>query len=96
MYDQSSQLNSDGHGSKVSSLIYPIPPKKGNYFLGVHLTKTTDGVLKFGPSAIPALYREQYGEKAWSELGKKEVQEFASISKQLILNGMSPKLGFYL
>lgn len=25
---------------KVNSLIYPIPPKKGNYFLGVHLTCT--------------------------------------------------------
>lgn len=46
----------------VESLIYPIPPKKGNYFLGVHLTVTVDGHIKFGPSAMPAFYREQYGD----------------------------------
>jgi len=30
-------------------------------FLGVHLTRTVSGHLKIGPTALPALWREQYG-----------------------------------
>jgi len=67
----------------VESLIYPIPPKKGNYFLGVHLTVTVDGHIKFGPSAMPAFYREQYGDsnQSFSDLGKKEILECADLLK---------------
>lgn len=39
--------------------IYPVPDL--NYpFLGVHFTLTDAGKVKIGPTAIPALWREQY------------------------------------
>jgi L-2-hydroxyglutarate oxidase len=40
--------------------IYPVPDPR-NPFLGVHLTVTVDGRTKVGPTAIPALWREDYG-----------------------------------
>lgn len=40
-------------------LIYPVPHEI-NPFLGVHTTLTPDGFLKIGPTAIPALGRENY------------------------------------
>lgn len=39
--------------------IYPAPDVR-NPFLGVHLTVTVDGHAKIGPTAIPALWRENY------------------------------------
>jgi L-2-hydroxyglutarate oxidase LhgO len=39
--------------------IYPVPNIK-NPFLGVHFTITVDGHAKIGPTAIPALWLEQY------------------------------------
>jgi L-2-hydroxyglutarate oxidase LhgO len=40
--------------------VYPIPDPR-NPFLGVHLTVTVSGGVKIGPTAIPALWREDYG-----------------------------------
>lgn len=40
--------------------VYPVPDLR-NPFLGVHFTVTADGRAKIGPTAIPALWREQYG-----------------------------------
>jgi L-2-hydroxyglutarate oxidase LhgO len=40
--------------------IYPVPDLR-NPFLGVHVTVAVDGHGKVGPTAIPALWREQYG-----------------------------------
>lgn len=40
--------------------VYPVPDP-ANPFLGVHLTVTVDGGVKVGPTAIPALWREDYG-----------------------------------
>ncbi len=39
--------------------VYPVPNLK-NPFLGVHFTKTVDGTIKIGPTAIPAFWRENY------------------------------------
>ena len=39
--------------------IYPVPDLR-NPFLGVHFTVKGDGHAKIGPTAIPALWREQY------------------------------------
>jgi L-2-hydroxyglutarate oxidase LhgO len=39
--------------------IYPVP-NLHNPFLGVHFTKTVDGTIKIGPTAIPAFWRENY------------------------------------
>ncbi|OGX24363.1 MAG: FAD-dependent oxidoreductase [Omnitrophica WOR_2 bacterium RIFCSPHIGHO2_01_FULL_48_9] len=43
----------------VKTNIYPVPNLK-NPFLGVHFTKTVGGDIKIGPTAIPALWRENY------------------------------------
>jgi L-2-hydroxyglutarate oxidase len=40
--------------------VYPVPDAR-NPFLGVHLTVTASGGVKVGPTAIPALWREDYG-----------------------------------
>lgn len=39
--------------------VYPVPNLL-NPFLGVHFTKTVDGHVKIGPTAIPAFWRENY------------------------------------
>lgn len=39
--------------------VYPVPDPK-NPFLGVHATVTVSGEMKIGPTAIPALSRENY------------------------------------
>jgi len=43
----------------IKTNIYPVPNLK-NPFLGVHYTVTVDGSIKIGPTAIPALWRENY------------------------------------
>ncbi len=43
----------------VISSIYPVPDSRFP-FLGVHLTRTVDGTVRAGPSAVPALAREGY------------------------------------
>ena len=43
----------------LKTLVYPVPHPI-NPFLGVHLTLTTDGLVKIGPTALPILGREQY------------------------------------
>lgn len=43
----------------IGTNVYPVPNLK-NPFLGVHFTKTVDGSIKIGPTAIPAFWRENY------------------------------------
>jgi L-2-hydroxyglutarate oxidase LhgO len=45
--------------AELRTHIYPVP-NLDNPFLGVHFTRTVDGKTKIGPTAIPALWREQY------------------------------------
>lgn len=49
--------------------LYPVPDLR-NPFLGVHFTVTTDGHVKIGPTALPALWREQYGGVSGFKLGE--------------------------
>jgi len=44
----------------VRGNIYPVPDIR-NPFLGVHFTKSYDGTVYVGPTAIPAFGRENYG-----------------------------------
>lgn len=44
----------------VNGNIYPVPDLN-NPFLGVHFTRCIDGMVYAGPTAIPALSRENYG-----------------------------------
>ncbi|MBN2519211.1 MAG: L-2-hydroxyglutarate oxidase [Bacteroidales bacterium] len=43
----------------VKTNIYPVPNLK-NPFLGVHFTVMVDGIIKIGPTSIPAFWRENY------------------------------------
>ena len=45
--------------SLVRGNVYPVPDLR-TPFLGVHFTKTADGDILLGPTAIPALSRENY------------------------------------
>jgi L-2-hydroxyglutarate oxidase LhgO len=52
-------LYSDEPPNAFRTNIYPVPDLR-NPFLGVHFTVKEDGRTKIGPTAIPALWREQY------------------------------------
>lgn len=43
----------------IKTNIYPVPDLRFP-FLGVHFTKTVEGIIKIGPTAIPAFWRENY------------------------------------
>lgn len=53
-------LYSDEAPGALRMPIYPVPDPAFP-FLGVHFTVTVDGRVKIGPTALPALWREQYG-----------------------------------
>jgi L-2-hydroxyglutarate oxidase LhgO len=55
-------LKYKGADKPIHTNIYPVPNLK-NPFLGVHYTITVDGVVKIGPTSIPAFWRENY--KGW-------------------------------
>ena len=52
-------LYSDEPAGAFRAHVYPVPDIR-NPFLGVHFTVTVDGHVKIGPTAIPALWRENY------------------------------------
>jgi len=63
-------LYEDGDWAGLRRHIYPVPDLK-NPFLGVHFTVTVRGEAKIGPTAIPALWRENYSglkNPRWDEL----------------------------
>ena len=62
----------------VRANIYPVPDVSVP-FLGVHLTKAISGDVYIGPTAIPALGRENYGKLKGAKLG-----EAISIGAQMV------------
>lgn len=71
-------LYSDEPIGAIRTNIYPVPDL--NYpFLGVHYTLTDTGRIKIGPTAIPALWREQY-----EGLSRFQTSEFIDIAKRQI------------
>lgn len=52
-------LKGGAPASSFRTNIYPVPDLK-QPFLGVHVTVVADGGVKIGPTALPALWREQY------------------------------------
>jgi L-2-hydroxyglutarate oxidase len=50
----------DWPAGRLQRHVYPVPDPR-NPFLGVHLTVTAAGGAKVGPTALPALWREDYG-----------------------------------
>jgi (S)-2-hydroxyglutarate dehydrogenase len=53
----------------VNASIYPVPDVN-QPFLGVHLTRVANGDVYAGPTAIPALGRENYGILQGAQLGE--------------------------
>ncbi len=61
-----------GSGLDIRGLIYPVPDLNVP-FLGVHTTTSTNGSIYFGPTAMPALGRENYTGLSgvdWAETGR--------------------------
>jgi len=63
--------------------IYPVPDLR-NPFLGVHFTVTVDGHAKIGPTAIPALWREQYA--GLSGFSLRDLAEIARLQLGLLFS----------
>jgi len=73
-------LESDEPPRSLRCHVYPVPASN-NPFLGVHATVKADGHWKIGPTAIPALWRENY-----SGLDRFNAGEFLEIvARQLSL-----------
>lgn len=66
---------SDWPAGRLQRHVYPVPDPR-NPFLGVHLTVTVAGRTKVGPTAIPSLWREDYG-----GLGGLAPRELAGIAR---------------
>lgn len=66
------------YAKKITRLIYPAPNIQMP-FLGVHVTRTVDGKVLFGPTAIPAFGRENY-----SLLGGLDLAETPAIGWNLL------------
>ena len=86
-------LYSSNQNSAPKVHIYPVPDLN-NPFLGVHLTRTISGGVKAGPTAMPALWRENY-----SGLKNFNVKELIEISlREAYMFAMNkngfPKLAF--
>ncbi len=62
--------------------LYPVPNLK-NPFLGVHFTKMVDGTIKIGPTAIPAFWRENYGQ--WENFSLEELCSIGYYEAKLFL-----------
>ena len=62
-------------GFDLKTNIYPVPNKELP-FLGIHFTITSQGHIKIGPTALPALWRENY-----RGLNRFNQKEFLSISR---------------
>jgi L-2-hydroxyglutarate oxidase LhgO len=69
--------------SLINRLIYPVPDLK-NPFLGVHFTRSVHGKIKIGPTAVPALWRENYG--GLSNFDLRELIENLSTEASLFLS----------
>lgn len=52
-------LECSGQAPPVRTNVYPVP-NLCNPFLGVHFTLAGKGLVKIGPTAIPAMWRENY------------------------------------
>jgi L-2-hydroxyglutarate oxidase LhgO len=77
-------LYSDEPIGAIRTNIYPVPDLR-NPFLGVHVTVTSEGKAKIGPTAIPAFWREQY-----AGLDNFSIQEFMDlVLRQMHLLGFS-------
>ena len=66
----------------LRTTIYPVPDLR-NPFLGIHFTVTVHGKIKIGPTAIPAIWREQY--QGFDNFNLKELIEIGFSQMKLFL-----------
>ncbi len=67
--------------------VYPVPDL--DYpFLGVHFTITVDGLVKIGPTATPALWREHY--RGLQNFRLAELARIAALEARLLLRAGFP------
>lgn len=71
------------NNTDIRTHIYPVPDLRFP-FLGVHFTKTVDGSIKIGPTAIPAMWREQY--QGFDKFSLKEFLEITYRESKLFLS----------
>lgn len=76
-------LASDEPPHAFRTHIYPVPDLR-NPFLGVHFTVTVDGHAKIGPTAIPALWRENYG--GWRGFSLRDLGEVGWLGAGLLVS----------
>jgi (S)-2-hydroxyglutarate dehydrogenase len=69
---------------KINHLIYPVPDMNVP-FLGVHFTKSIDGKVYVGPTAIPVLGREHYQGFRGIRLGE-SIDVFSELGSQYLTN----------
>jgi len=69
---------------QINHLIYPVPDMNVP-FLGVHFTKSLEGKLYVGPSAIPVLGRENYSRMKGVNI-KDAIDTFYEVSQQYLAN----------
>jgi L-2-hydroxyglutarate oxidase len=74
-------LYSDEPAGSMRTHIYPVPDLR-NPFLGVHFTIAVDGRAKIGPTAIPALWRENY--RGLSRFNAREMLEITGLELGLL------------
>jgi (S)-2-hydroxyglutarate dehydrogenase len=83
-------LYGDWEPYRLQRHVYPVPDPR-NPFLGVHLTVTVDGRTKIGPTAIPSLWREDYGGMAGFRLA--EVRDIVAIYPRFFTSSHHDALG---
>lgn len=70
----------------LTRLVYPVPDLS-QPFLGVHFTVTADGKCKIGPTAIPAFWREQYGDTSvWAGFNPGEASRILAMEAGMFLS----------
>lgn len=76
----------------LTRLVYPVPDLT-QPFLGVHFTIRNEGGCKIGPTAIPAFWREQYGDSNTNLFTNFKLFEAINIiSIETLLFSTQPKL----
>jgi L-2-hydroxyglutarate oxidase LhgO len=75
-------LKDKNNRAGLTTNIYPVP-NLANPFLGIHYTLTVEGEGKIGPTAIPALWRENY--KGLDNFRAKEMLQILNFEARLFL-----------
>lgn len=79
-------LHSENNTEDIKCNIYPVP-NINNPFLGVHITVDVNDKIKIGPTAVPALWRENY--KGMSNFNLSELINITGLELRLFISNKS-------